>query len=346
MSALDKASQKSLQDLNNFILRNMEEDSRRGEAGDWSYLRNLFQLADLRWQADVLGTYEAPGTVRTPTEAEKRANERKGDRNRPVSFVGQMMTNTWDTHKQAYTGCEFEPFNVWVLSLPDETAGSVNAVMLEELLEKYCQEIQPEGADGLVRTTMIWRLPVTLVLCLRRFRYDRGSPSRGKAGDGALKLETAVDVPMSLDFTCGSSEPVCHQGRMRKPDGGLVNEIRGGQRPGASQSEGPGQADAQDDVAVEELSYETARARRALGNACVHRTRVPSSNGKMWESPAAVECREFGGTYDLTGVCYHLGGSLESGHYVAAVKGKNNQWWECNDEHCTAVDAQDVPSGR
>ena len=78
----------------------------------------------------------------------------------------------------------------------------------------------------------------------------------------------------------------------------------------------------------------------------MYRTHVASAGGRKWASPAALECCEGGGVYDLTGVCYHLGSSLEAGHYVAAVKGPNDQWWECNDEHCVRVDAHDVPSGR
>ena len=31
-----------------------------------------------------------------------------------------MMTSTWDRHKAAFTGCEFEPFHVWVLPLEEE----------------------------------------------------------------------------------------------------------------------------------------------------------------------------------------------------------------------------------
>jgi len=87
-------------------------------------------------------------------------------------------------------------------------------------------------------------------------------------------------------------------------------------------------------------------ARRALGNSCVHHTRIASPDGCVWESPAAIECADGGGLYDLTGVCYHLGGSLESGHYVAAVKGPSDQWWECNDELCSPVESDSVASGR
>ena len=40
-------------------------------------------------------------------------------------------------------------------------------VMLEDLLERYCKASQPEGQDRLSRTTLIWRLPATLIFCLR-----------------------------------------------------------------------------------------------------------------------------------------------------------------------------------
>ena len=129
----------------------------------------------------------------------------------------------------------------------------------------------------------------------------------------------------------------------------LLSLINGGTASsGASKVTGGSGADEKAINAVKTLTGQPKAngARRALGNSCVHHTHVPSSNGRMWESPAAVECRESGGVYDLTGVCYHLGGSLESGHYVAAVKGPNDQWWECNDEQCVAVDAESVLAGR
>jgi len=104
---------------------------------------------------------------------------------------------------------------------------------------------------------------------------------------------------------------------------------------------------------TEECCSQTGRpngARRTLGNACIYRSLVSSVKGEAcgetWSSPAAVECTAGAGVYDLTGVCYHLGGALESGHYVAAVKGPNDQWWECNDDQCVPVQAHTVPSGR
>jgi len=403
---LDKSNQKVMQDLTNFILNNMTQDSLQGPEGDLSYLRHLHQLADLRWQADVLGTYTPPGAATTEVD-----QEIKDDRNSPVSFVGQMMTSTWDREKSAYTGCEFEPFHVWVLPLEEEGSNRQRGgpdvagapVMLEDLLESYCKESQPEGQERLFRTTLIWRLPATLIFCLRRFRFDCGD-GVGK-GEGGSKLETAVDIPHTLDFSCGSSVPVCHHSRARRqrpaaastanghahhvelaghyngnhavapvvpsaaaeemgkhllslingradangthPSAGMHQSVQldtnggGGRRSHASSS-------SSEDLTGEHLAAggDGNNARRALGNSCVHHTRIASPDGCVWESPAAIECADGGGLYDLTGVCYHLGGSLEAGHYVAAVKGPNDQWWECNDELCSPVDSDSVASGR
>ena len=411
--ALDNSAQKTLQDLTNFILKNMEEESLQGRGLDWSYLRNLNQLADLRWQADVLGTYEAPGSIQT------ESNPVKDDRNCPVSFAGQMMTSTWDQQKAAFTGCEFEPFHVWVLSLEGGDANSrgggqrdpAAGVMLEDLLERYCAPSQPEERPELFRTTLIWRLPTTLIFCLRRFRFDSGD-DRGE-GEGGRKLETAVDIPLALDFSCGDSAPLCHHSRARHPspdcsskrshvsvalNGSSHVESKNGMGltgvsrhlfPSAQAEKGkhllsltnegmgspPREAaekgkhllalinggvipDGSPDAAVHSsneasgvsenkpaVQPDSNWARRSLGNSCVYQTHVPSTNGRMWESPAAMECRD-GGIYDLTGVCYHLGNSLESGHYVAAVKGPNDQWWECNDERCEPIETEKVTSGR
>jgi hypothetical protein len=413
--ALDKSAQKTLQDLTNFILKNMEEESLQGHGLDWSYLRNLNQLADLRWQADVLGTYEAPGSIKT------ESNPVKGDRNCPVSFAGQMMTSTWDQQKAAFTGCEFEPFHVWVLSLEGDDAssrggrqrGPAAGVMLEDLLERYCAPSQPEERPELFRTTLIWRLPTTLVFCLRRFCFDSGD-DKGE-GEGGRKLETAVDIPLALDFSCGDASSVCHHSRARRPSPdcaskrshvscssngtshvesksgmgltgvhgllfpsaqasekgkhllSLINEgmgsppreaaekgkhllalINGGVIPDGSPDEAVQRSNGASGLSENKPAAQpdSNGARRSLGNSCVYHTHVPSSNGRTWESPAAMECRDDGGIYDLTGVCYHLGNSLESGHYVAAVKGPNDQWWECNDERCEPIDTEKVTSGR
>jgi len=411
---LDKSAQKTLQDLTNFILKNMEEESLQGPGLDWSYLRNLNQLADLRWRADVLGTYEAPGSVK------KEANPMKGDRNCPVSFVGQMMTSAWDQKKAAFTGCMFEPFHVWILPLEGGNGGgggngqcdSAAGVMLEDLLERYCAPSQPEERPELFRTTLLWRLPATLVFCLRRFRFDSGD-TKGE-GKGGSKLATAVDIPMTLDFSCGNAASVCHHSRARRPppdSDGKNGHASGGTNGATAQREnGMGSAVTNGYASPDEEAAEKGKhllslineqatpppreaaekgkhllalinggviaeeaphtavhmsngasgasemkpaaqppsngARRALGNSCVYHTHVPSSNGCMWESPAAIECREGGGVYDLTGVCYHLGNSLESGHYVAAVKGPGDQWWECNDERCEPIETEKVTSGR
>ena len=42
-------------------------------------------------------------------------------------------------------------------------------------------------------------------------------------------------------------------------------------------------------------------------------------------------------TYDLYGVCNHIG-NVTGGHYTSFVKTKENQWFHCNDEHIEKVE--------
>jgi hypothetical protein len=51
---MDKATQKTLQALTDSILKNMEEGSLQGSAGDCKFLGNLHRLAQLRWQVPTL----------------------------------------------------------------------------------------------------------------------------------------------------------------------------------------------------------------------------------------------------------------------------------------------------
>ena len=53
-STMDKATQKTLQTLTDSILKNMEEGSLEGRAGDCKFLGNLHRLAQLRWQVPTL----------------------------------------------------------------------------------------------------------------------------------------------------------------------------------------------------------------------------------------------------------------------------------------------------
>jgi len=216
-------------------------------------------LGEVKWDFDVLGMCVTSSRTRSSRLSSS-----------PPSFVGQILTHTWDLNKQTIKGCEFEPFNVLVASL--EASGE----SVVQLLRRYFHEDVPEGTTDIKRTTRMWRLPRSLIVSLRRFRFDKGISSC------ASKLETAVKISPLLRFH-------------------LSDENRS----------------SAEDFQIDECDDELLNHRED------------------------TKCHIF----ELTGICYHLGGSLEAGHYVCAVKSSGDSWWECNDNVCTPVGLVDVMSG-
>mmetsp|Transcript_2848 Transcript_2848/g.5724 ORF Transcript_2848/g.5724 Transcript_2848/m.5724 type:complete len:238 (+) Transcript_2848:2-715(+) len=211
-----------------------------------------------------------------------------------------MITLTYDKAKRGLRRCEFEPFSVWALPLQGESGGCPpDGVSLEQLLLSYCRAASPEGGEGLLRRTALWRLPDSLVICLRRF------------DNRCHKLGTAVRIPPTLNFSRGA-------GRPPGPDK-EVCVFGGGFGAGGS----------------------SARQGVPLGDGCTYHVQAAEAEETYRCSPAAEE----GATYDLSGVCYHLGGTLDNGHYVAAVQGRGGAWWECNDSRCGSVQMEQVLAG-
>lgn len=237
----------------------------------------LGRLGNLRWRADVLGSARVSDSAPGPDDADA------------ASFVGQMLTCTWDESRGQVTQYEFEPFNCWVLPV----AGSWDGVALEELLRSYCREVSPEDRSHVRRRTCLWRLPSTLVLCLRRF------------DNACNKVNVAVRIPEVLDFSPDSGSS------LMAPIGPIDVEEEGQDGPGG----------------------------QGLGEACLFHT---SGGGNEARCPAAEQRRR----YHLTGVSYHLGETITSGHYIAAVRSASSGWWECNDNEITAAATADVVQGQ
>mmetsp|Transcript_32212 Transcript_32212/g.102542 ORF Transcript_32212/g.102542 Transcript_32212/m.102542 type:complete len:664 (-) Transcript_32212:56-2047(-) len=124
------------------------------------FLSMMKILGEVKWDFDVLGMC-----------VENSRTRRSRLSSSSPSFVGQILTHTWDLSKQTMKGCEFEPFNVLVASL--EASGE----SIGQLLNRYFHEDIPEGTDNIKRTTKMWKLPRSLIVCVRRFRFDKGFSS-------------------------------------------------------------------------------------------------------------------------------------------------------------------------
>ena len=92
----------------------------------------------------------------------------------------------------------------------------------------------------------------------------------------------------------------------------------------------------------EDVVLEKVMRIRALGDAFLLALRLYDERGrKLTRSIHAeiVEVFEYNGeTYYLSGMVFHIGDSLDSGHYVAHVRRPDNVWYLVDDENVRALD--------
>lgn len=92
----------------------------------------------------------------------------------------------------------------------------------------------------------------------------------------------------------------------------------------------------------EDVVLEKVMRIRALGDAFLLALRLYDERGrKITRSIHAeiVEVFEYNGeTYHLSGMVFHIGDSLDSGHYVAHVRRPDNVWYLVDDENVRALD--------